>query len=243
MGSRVGRGDATKFQKGIAGCENEILKFIPGFPELRLGDLPSGILFGNLESPLSIMLHKMGQALPKSTAVVINSFEEIEPEINKDLKSKLSKFLNVGPFNPSNLTSSYSDEYGCIPWPDKQKPKSVAYTGPGTVAKLTSNEVVALTEALEAIGSPFLWPFFGDQHINTWMLENVWKIGVRVEDGVFTKNGTMNALELVLLHEKGRKLKGQISHFEDLVLKSIGPKGSSFENFNTVLKVITGLNL
>ncbi|KAL7193753.1 hypothetical protein ACSBR2_025387 [Camellia fascicularis] len=142
---------------GIAGCENEILKFIPGFPELRLGDLPSGILFGNLESPFSIMLHKMGQALPKSTAVVINSFEEIEPEINKDLKSKLSKFLNVGPFNPSNLTSSYSDEYGCIPWLDKQKPKSVAYIGSGTVAKLTSSEVVALTEALEATGSPFLW--------------------------------------------------------------------------------------
>ncbi|KAL7224625.1 hypothetical protein ACSBR1_025986 [Camellia fascicularis] len=292
---------------GIVGRENEILKFIPGFPELRLGDLPGGILFGNLESPFSIMLHKMGQALPKSTAVVINSFEEIEPEINKDLKSKFSKFLNVGPFNPSNLTSSYSDKYGCISWLDKQKPESVAYIGFGTVAKLTPNEVVALAEALEVTGTPFLWslgddlkehlpegflkhtsekgkvvawapqvqilahastgvfmthcgwtsvlesiaagvpmisrPFFGDQHINTLMLENVWKIGVRVEGGVFTKNGTVNALELVLLHEKGRKLKAQIGHFKELALKSIGPNGSSSQNFNTLLEVITGLNL
>ncbi|KAI8018445.1 hypothetical protein LOK49_LG04G00423 [Camellia lanceoleosa] len=292
---------------GIVGRENEILKFIPGFPELRLGDLPGGILFGNLESPFSIMLHKMGQALPKSTAVVINSFEEIEPEINKDLKSKFSKFLNVGPFNPSNLTSSYSDKYSCISWLDKQKPESVAYIGFGTVAKLTPNEVVALAEALEATGTPFLWslgddlkehlpegflkhtseqgkvvawapqvqilahastgvfmthcgwtsvlesiaagvpmisrPFFGDQHINTLMLENVWKIGVRVEGGVFTKNGTMNALKLVLLHEKGRKLKAQIGHFKELALKSIGPKGSSSQNFSTLLEVITGLNL
>ncbi|XP_028107123.1 kaempferol 3-O-beta-D-galactosyltransferase-like isoform X2 [Camellia sinensis] len=253
------------------------------------------------------MLHKMGHALPESTAVVINSFEEIEPEINKDLKSKFSKFLNVGPFNPSNLTSSYSDKYGCISWLDKQKPESVAYIGFGTVAKLTPNEVVALAEALEATGTPFLWslgddlkehlpegflkhtseqgqvvawapqvqilahastgvfmthcgwtsvlesiaagvpmisrPFFGDQHINTLMLENVWKIGVGVEGGVFTKNGTVNALELVLLHEKGRKLKAQIGHFKELALKSIGPNGSSSQNFNTLIEVITGLNL
>ncbi|GMP36370.1 hypothetical protein CsSME_00008515 [Camellia sinensis var. sinensis] len=293
---------------GIAGRENEILKFVPGFPELRLGDLPSGILFGNLESAFSIMLHKMGQTLPKATAVLINSFEELDPEINKNLNSKFLKFLNVGPFN---LTSpprlSNSDDYGCISWLDKRKPTSVAYIGFGTVAKPTPDELVALAEALEASTTPFLWsmedklkeqlpegfltrtseqgkivawapqvqilahistgvfithcgwnsvlesiaagvpmigrPFFGDHHINTWMVENVWKIGVRVEGGVFTKIGTMHALELVLSHERGRKLKEQIGHFKELALKAVGPKGSSSQNFCTLLEVVTSLNL
>ena len=86
-------------------------------------------------------------------------------------------------------------------------------------------------------------PFFRDHNINTWMVENVWKIGVRVEGGVFTKNGTMRALELVLSHDKGKKLKDQIGHLRELALKAVGPKGSSSQNFNNLLEVITGHNL
>ncbi|XP_057466625.1 anthocyanidin 3-O-galactosyltransferase F3GT1-like [Actinidia eriantha] len=292
---------------GIAGREDELLKFIPGFSELRLGDLPGGVLFGNLKSPFSIMLHKMGQALPKAAAVLINSLEELDPEINKDLNSKFQKVLNVGPFNlTSPPSSSNVDEYGCIPWLDEHKPASVAYIGFGTVAKPTPIEVVALAEALEASSTPFLWsikedskvnlpegflnrtrdlgkivpwapqvqvlahrstgvfithcgwnsvlesivagipmigrPFFGDHNINTWMVENVWKIGVRVEGGVFTKSETMRALELVLSHEKGKQLKEQIGHFSELALKAVGPKGSSSQNFNTLLDAVTGHN-
>ena len=128
---------------GIAGREDELLKFIPGISELRLGYLPGGVLFGNLKSPFSIMLHKMGQALPKAAAVLINSLEELDHEINKDLNSKFQKVLNLGPFNLTSPSSSSNvDEYGCIPWVDEHKPASVAYIGFGTVAKPTPIEVV-----------------------------------------------------------------------------------------------------
>ncbi|KAL6959338.1 Hexosyltransferase [Sarracenia purpurea var. burkii] len=94
-----------------------------------------------MESPFSIMVHEMGQALPKASAVPINSFEELDPEINKELKSKLQNFLNVGPFNlMSQSPSSNLDEYGCIPWLDLRKTASVAYIGFGTVAIPTRNE-------------------------------------------------------------------------------------------------------
>ncbi|KAA8535496.1 hypothetical protein F0562_030499 [Nyssa sinensis] len=294
--------------RDIAGCENEILKLIPGFSALRLGDLPSGVLFGNLESPFSIMLHKMGQALPRAMAVPINSFEELDPVITKDLKSKFPYFLNVGPFNlTAPPPSSNLDEHGCIPWLDKQKVVSVAYIGFGTVATPPPHELVALAEALETSGTPFLWslkdnlkhhlpegflkrtgangkivpwapqvqvlshnsigvfithcgwnsvlesiaagvpligrPFFGDHQINTWMVENVWRIGVRVEGGVFTKSSTLRTLELILSHEKGKKLREQIQLMKELVLKAVGPNGSSTENFKTLLEVVASHNL
>ncbi|KAA8535493.1 hypothetical protein F0562_030496 [Nyssa sinensis] len=294
--------------RDIAGRQNEILKFIPGFSTLRLGDLPDGVLFGNLESPFSIMLHKMGQALPRATAVPINSFEELDPAITKDLKSKFPYFLNVGPFNlTSPPLSSNLDEHGCIPWLDKQKAASVAYIAFGTVATLPPHELVALAEALETSGTPFLWslkdnlkhhlpegflkrtsangkivpwapqvqvlthnsigvfithcgwssvldsaaagvpligrPFFGDQQINTWMVENVWQIGVRVEGGVFTKSGTICALEMILKHENGNKLKKQIQVMKEVALKAVGPNGSSTENFKTLLEVVTSHKL
>ncbi|KAI8541890.1 hypothetical protein RHMOL_Rhmol08G0096200 [Rhododendron molle] len=294
----------------IAGRENDIVKFVPGFSELRLGDLPAVVLFGNLESPFAVMLHKMGRALPKATAIAVNSFEELDPEINQDLKSQLKMFLNVGPFNsissssPPPQPSSYSDEYGCIAWLDNRKAISVAYIAFGTIATLPPTEIAALAEALEAKGTPFLWslkdnlkeflpegflkrtaelgkivpwspqeqvlahssvgvfvthcgwnsvlesiaagvpligrPVFGDQHLNMCMVQNVWKFGVRLEEGgVFTKSGTMSALEMVLSREKGKELREQAGKFRELALKAVGPEGSSTQNLNTLLEVVT----
>ncbi|KAG5533193.1 hypothetical protein RHGRI_027417 [Rhododendron griersonianum] len=295
----------------IAGRENDVVKFIPGFSAMRLGDLPTGILFGNLESPFAMMLYKMGRALPKATAVAILSFEDLDPEINQDLKSKFKMLLNFSPYNslPSSSPppSLVSDDYGCIPWLDNHKAASVAYIGFGTAATPPPVEIVALAEALEASGTPFLWslkdnfkelfpegfmertselgkvvpwapqervlahgsvgvfvthcgwnsvlesiaagvpiigrPLFGDHHINTWMVENVWKIGVRVEGGVFTKSGTVSALELVLSHEKGKEMKEQVGKFKELALKAAGPGGSSAQNLHTLLEVVTKHNL
>lgn len=289
---------------GVEGRMNEKLNFIPGLFELRLGDLPGGVIFGNLESPFSVMLHRMGQTLPRAAVLAINSFQELDPDLMKDLSSKFKKILNVGPFNlTSPAASQHSDEYGCIPWLDKQTPKSVAYIGFGTVAMLPPNEIVELAGALESSGTPFIWsmkdhfkqhlplgfvertretgkivawapqvqvlchsavgivithggwnsvlesiaagvplicrPFFGDHSINTWMVENVWKIGVRISGGVFTKKETAHALEQVLSQQKGKQLKEQITLLKDLAFKAVGPKGSSSQNFEELLKEIT----
>ncbi|KAL6964584.1 Anthocyanidin 3-O-galactosyltransferase f3gt1 [Sarracenia purpurea var. burkii] len=292
---------------GLAGCKNEILEFVPGFSKLRLSDLPDGVISGNLASPFSIMLHKMGRALPKATAIAINSFEEMDPEINEDLKSKLRNFLNVGPFSLNSLSlSSNLDEYGCIPWLDKCKTGSVAYIGFGTMAQPPPVEIVAMAEALEASDTPYLWsisedskqhlpegflkktskqgkmvpwapqfqvlahssvgvfithcgwnsvlealfagvpiigrPIFADNALNMWRVENIWKIGVSIEGEVFTKSGTMNALESVL-SEKGKELREQIGQFKRLALMTNWPEGSSTGNFNAFLKVVIGYNL
>lgn len=283
---------------------DEILRFIPGFPELRLGDLPNGVLFGNLESPFSVMLHKMGQVLPRAAALAMNSFEELEADVMKDLKLKFKKVVNIGPFNITSPPPSPStDQYGCIPWLDNQDSKTVAYIAFGTVATPQAKEVGALAEALEQSGTPFLWclkddlkdhlpqgfmersrksgkivgwapqvqvlshnavgvvithggwnsvlesiaagvplvcrPFFGDHHINTWMVENVWKIGVRIDGGFFTKNSTLTALEQVFSQDMGKKLKEQITMLKELALNSVAPDGSSTHNFESLLRVIT----
>ncbi|XP_021281850.1 anthocyanidin 3-O-glucosyltransferase 2-like, partial [Herrania umbratica] len=49
---------------GIVGREDETLNFTPGMSNIRIRDLPEGILFGSLESVFSRMLHRMGQVLP-----------------------------------------------------------------------------------------------------------------------------------------------------------------------------------
>lgn len=87
-------------------------------------------------------------------------------------------------------------------------------------------------------------PFFGDHQLNSWMVEKVWRVGVRVDGGVFTKKGTMDALELVLSHHgTGTTLKSQVEVYKELVQRAVGPQGSSTQSFNTLSKVISGENL
>ncbi|GMI65925.1 UDP-glucosyl transferase 78D2 [Hibiscus trionum] len=142
---------------GIVGREDETLDFIPGMSNLRIRDLPEGIIFGNLESFFSNLLHRMGQVLPEATAVFINSFEELDPDITTDLKSKCKQYLNVGPFILATQPPSVPDSHGCLAWLHKQKPATVAYISFGSIATPPPNELVALAEALEASQVPFIW--------------------------------------------------------------------------------------
>lgn len=102
----------------------------------------------------------------------------------------------------------------------------------------------SVVESVEA-GVPIIGrPFFGDHQVDAWMVENVWKIGVRVEGGVFTKGSTMSALELVLSHDqKGKELREQVGEYKEFALKAFGPKGRSTQNLNTLLEIVAGYNL
>ena len=251
------------------------------------------------------MLYKMGQILQRADALAMNSFENLDPPILEDLKSKFKNVLNVGPFNLTSPppSANISDIHGCIPWLGKHKKGTVAYIGFGTVATPPAHELKALAEALEASNTPFIWslkhnmtshlpegflertsesgkivpwapqvqilahdsvgvflnhcgwnsvmesiaagvpiigrPFFGDHQLNTWMVEKVWKIGVRIKGGSFTKDATIRALQLVLKQEDGKWLKDQIVSYKKLALEAVGPNGSSTRNFETLVQIVT----
>lgn len=126
--------------------------------KIRVRDLPEGIVFGNLKSLFSEMLHLMGRALPAAAAVFLNSFEELDPIITHDLKSKLSSFLSIGPTNLIQKTlHSENDRDACLQWLHAQKASSVVYVSFGSVTVPPRAELLALADGLEASGAPFLW--------------------------------------------------------------------------------------
>jgi hypothetical protein len=285
----------------LAGDEDQTLDFIPGFSTIRAVDLPEGVI-GDITSPFAIMLHNMGLMLPHANAVAINSFEEMDPDMVNQLKSRFHKFLNVGPFPLTWPPPFNSDEHNCLEWLDQQSAGSVAYISFGSVITPPPHELAALAEALEASGFPFLWsfrgneenfpkgfiertskngkvvqwapqmqvlkhravgvfvthcgwnsvlesiiagvpmicrPFFGDQRLNTRTVEVLWGIGVGIEGGVFTKDGTVKALTLTLSSEEGKKMKKKAEAFQEPALKAVGHAGSSTENFDTLVEVVT----
>ncbi|XP_021300497.1 anthocyanidin 3-O-glucosyltransferase 2-like, partial [Herrania umbratica] len=256
------------------------------------------------ESVFSRMLHRMGQVLPEAATVFINSFEELDPVMTNDFKSKFKQYLNVGPSIFATPPPSVPDSHGCLTWLDKQKPATVAYISFGSVATPPPNELVALAEALEASRVPFIWsltdkskvnlpngfldradgilvpwapqidvlahgavgvfishggynslhesiaggvpmivrPFFGDHRLNGRMVEDVWEIGVIVKSGIFTKNGLMSSLDLVLAQEKGKKMRETLREIKEVAQRAVGPKGSSTQNFKALLDLVSGQN-
>ncbi|MCD9640126.1 hypothetical protein HAX54_025236 [Datura stramonium] len=288
----------------IRSNEETLLK-IPGFSStLSISDMPPEVVAENLEGPMPSMLYNMALNLHKAAAVVLNSFEELDPTINKDLKSKLQKVLNIGPLvlQSSKEVDANSDVSGCIQWLDKQKEKSVVYLSFGTVTTLPPNEIVAIAEALESKRVPFIWslrdngvkilpqgflerteefgkivswapqleilahssvgvfvthcgwnsilegisygvpmicrPFFGDQKLNSKMVETVWQIGLQIEGGSFTKSGTMNALDTFFNEEKGKVLRENVQGLKERALEAVKPNGSSTENFKVLVEQV-----
>ncbi|KAK9988917.1 hypothetical protein SO802_029156 [Lithocarpus litseifolius] len=112
------------------------LEFIPGLSQMRVSDLSEEVISEKLEeTTFSHMLSQVGLVLPRASAVVLNSYEELNPPLfNRDFKTKFRNVLNVGFFTPSLPSQSGSDLTGCISWLDEQKERSVAYVSFGTVA-------------------------------------------------------------------------------------------------------------
>ncbi|KAL5568215.1 hypothetical protein UlMin_024790 [Ulmus minor] len=285
------------------GGNNEGLSFIPGMSKVVVQDLPEGVVAGNLESVFSLMLHQMGLSLRRASGVLINSFEELDPIITNDLKSKFKNYLNVGPFDLASPSETTSDESGCLEWLDKQKAGSVVYISFGSVMVPPLEELLAIGEALEESGVPFIWslkdnvkgklgngflertkgngiivpwapqkeilshsgvgvfvthcgwnsllesvvggvpmicrPFFGDQRLNGRMVQDVWEIGVKVESGVFNKEEMVRCTDVVFSREKGVRMRENIKTLQELAKQAVGPEGSSTNNFETLLHVIS----
>ncbi|KAJ4847913.1 hypothetical protein Tsubulata_011747 [Turnera subulata] len=84
-------------------------------------------------------------------------------------------------------------------------------------------------------------PFFGDNPMNGRLVEDEWEIGVRVDGGVFTKNGIVKALKLILEDEQGRGIRSRVQALRELVLKVAAPGGHASQDFKTLLETISML--
>nr|KYP63086.1 Kaempferol 3-O-beta-D-galactosyltransferase [Cajanus cajan] len=304
--------DTIRQKCGPNTAKDTPLDFIPGFSKMQVQDLPEEVIKSGTEEEtlFSKTLASLGSVLPQSEAVVVNFFEELDPpSLVHDMRSKLKCFLYVGfiltlslPLPP--LPPSDTDETGCLTWLDKQKKRSsVAYVSFGTVVTPPPHEVVAVAEALEASGFPFLWslkehlkgllpkgflertkehgkvvswapqtqvlghgsvgvfvthcgsnsvfesmcngvpmicrPFFGDHGLSGRIVEDVWEIGVRVKGGVFTKEGLVKCLRMVLVEEEGKRMRENAVKVNRVVVDAVGPQGRAAQDFKTLVDLVS----
>ncbi|XP_027347813.1 anthocyanidin 3-O-glucosyltransferase 7-like [Abrus precatorius] len=284
---------------------NTTLDFLPGLSKMRVEDMPKDILnVGEEETLFSRTLVSLGKVLAQAKAVVMNFYVELDPPLFvKDMRSKLQSLLYVVPNPCPLLPCSDTDSSGCLSWLDMQASRSVAYVCFGTVVAPPPLELVAVAEALEESGFPFLWslkesllgllpsgfvqrtsmrgkmvywapqaqvlahgsvgvfvthcgansvvecvsggvpmicrPFFGDQGLGGRVIEDVWEIGVVMEGKVFSKNGLLKSLKLILVQEEGKKIRDNALKVKKIVEDAAGPEGQAAQDFQTLVEVIS----
>ncbi|CAD6337367.1 unnamed protein product [Miscanthus lutarioriparius] len=160
------RTDALREDVGdqAANRADELLISHPGLARYRVRDLPDGVVSGDFNYVISLLLHRMGQRLPRAAAAVaLNTFPGLDPP---DVTAALAEILpNCLPFGPYHLlvpkddadTAAPADPHGCLAWLDRHPARGVVYVSFGTVASPRPDELRELAAGLEASGTPFLW--------------------------------------------------------------------------------------
>ncbi|KAJ4765719.1 Glycosyltransferase [Rhynchospora pubera] len=105
------------------------------------------------------MVHH-GKKYREADAILVNSFDEIEPDVAKILCQPEPGRPPVYPIGPLIQTGSTVDKEGraeCLDWLDKQPANSVLYVSFGSGGTLTKEQMDEVAHGLELSGQRFLW--------------------------------------------------------------------------------------
>ncbi|XP_020243709.1 anthocyanidin 3-O-glucosyltransferase 7-like, partial [Asparagus officinalis] len=98
------------------------------------------------------------------TAIVLNTFTGLNPDIDAELASLFRNHLPIGPFNLLNndtMVNYNNGDYECLSWLNRHGPATVTYISFGTTMAPGRSDLEELAHGLEAAGVPFLWSLRG----------------------------------------------------------------------------------
>ncbi|XP_022963827.1 7-deoxyloganetin glucosyltransferase-like [Cucurbita moschata] len=145
------------------------MEWIPPMQEIRLRDIPSYIRTTNKHDIMLNFYLQQFEAIHKTDAIIMNTFDSLEHHVLEALSSKLPPIYPIGPINPlvaelihdhklqqinSNL---WKEQSQCMEWLDTKEPNSVVYVNFGSNTVMSSQQLLEFAWGLANSGKPFLW--------------------------------------------------------------------------------------
>ncbi|XP_023554156.1 7-deoxyloganetin glucosyltransferase-like [Cucurbita pepo subsp. pepo] len=157
--------DASHITDGY--LENTV-EWTEGMKSIRLRDLPN---FLRTTNPDDVMLNFIDEQMKRSreaSAIIINTYESLERDVLNSLSSILQSIYTIGPLHllwnqiedqslrtlGSNL---WVEEPECIEWLNSKEPNSVVYVNFGSVAVMTTEQLIEFAWGLANSRKQFLW--------------------------------------------------------------------------------------
>ncbi|KAH6829600.1 hypothetical protein C2S53_012513 [Perilla frutescens var. hirtella] len=142
---------------------------IPGLESiLRRRDLPMICRLVPESESLQFFITQASK-MSKASALILNTFEELESPILSHLRSIFPAVYAIGPLHsavnstvahpppPDSSSSLLQIDQSCMDWLDSQPSNSVLYVSFGSVAWLTRDELMEFWYGLVNSEQPFLW--------------------------------------------------------------------------------------
>ncbi|CAN0878734.1 UDP-glycosyltransferase 73C12 [Linum grandiflorum] len=146
-----------------------VLPGMPGEIKYTKAQLPFQIRKTEPDDPKDEFQDSVEKAELEVYGVIVNSFEELEPEYFSGYKdSKRGKVWCVGPVSLTNLheldklqrgNNDISLSHHSLDWLNTREPESVLYVCLGSICNLSSEQLMELALGLEASEKPFIWAF------------------------------------------------------------------------------------
>ncbi|GMN39272.1 hypothetical protein TIFTF001_008502 [Ficus carica] len=172
---------AAKVLENISSeTESFVVPDLPYRIEVTKAQLP-----GALTSNWTRFREQSMEAEMGSYGVIMNTFEELEPEFVKAYKkARKDKVWYIGPASLCNKDHldkaqrgkmSVIEDHECLKWLDSWEPSSVVYACLGSLCNLTAPQLIELGLGLEASNKPFIWVIRGGsrlEELEKWIMED-----------------------------------------------------------------------
>nr|BBQ04948.1 UDP-glycosyltransferase [Rosa sp.] len=151
------------------GYLNTVIDWIPGMRGIRLKDIPS---FIRTTDPDDIMLNFLVYETERSqraSAIILNTFYDLEHEVLDALSSLLPPIYTIGPVHlqlhqipaDSDLklieSNLWIEEAECLDWLHLKEQNSVVYVNFGSITVMTAEQLIEFAWGLANSNKPFLW--------------------------------------------------------------------------------------
>ncbi|CAI9287990.1 unnamed protein product [Lactuca saligna] len=145
-------------QEGRFPVQDSFLQeMIPEFHPFRYKDLPF------IGLPIQEVLDLIAMISPKTpaSAYICNTLECLEQSTLTQIRHHYQvPIFTIGPLHktsPTPSTSFLEEDTSCIPWLDKQSPKSVIYVSLGSLATIDAKIATEMAWGIANSNQPFIW--------------------------------------------------------------------------------------
>ncbi|KAJ7968241.1 Glycosyltransferase [Quillaja saponaria] len=147
--------------------ETEV-KWIPGLKNIRLRDYPSSFRTTDPNDMDLDFLMGEGDRTSQASAIILNTFDELESDALNCLASMFPPIYTIGPLNllvnqiPQNNLVSFGsnlwkEDTECLQWLESKKPRTVVYVNYGSNTVMTPDQIIEFAWGLANSRKPFLW--------------------------------------------------------------------------------------
>ncbi|CAI9091603.1 OLC1v1026675C1 [Oldenlandia corymbosa var. corymbosa] len=150
-----------------------LIKNVPGTENfLRRRDLPSFCRLGDLDDEQVQFYKSEGEENSRARGLILNTFEELDGHVLSQMRTICPNLYPIGPLHellkaklstqkatplPASSSSLWQEDRTCMTWLDSKPLKSVVYVSFGSIATLTTDQLMEFWHGLVNSGIPFLW--------------------------------------------------------------------------------------